>query len=48
MSRIPYWNISYGILIDAFALVAVVIFVYGIQMHWKRIRQGKVRLRAQD
>ncbi|WP_419662698.1 Eqo4: ETF:quinone oxidoreductase [Desulfosarcina variabilis str. Montpellier] len=46
MSRIPYWNISYGILIDAFALVAVVIFVYGIQMHWKRIRQGKVRLRA--
>lgn len=45
MTRIPYWNISYGILIDAFALVAVVIFAYGIQVHWKRIRQGKVRLR---
>ena len=46
MARIPYWNINYGILIDAFALVAVAIFVYGIQMHWKRIRQGKVRLRT--
>jgi len=46
MARIPYWNIDYGILIDAFALVAVAIFVYGIQMHWKRIQQGKVRLRT--
>ena len=47
MARIPYWNINYGILIDVFALVAVAIFAYGIQMHWTRIRQGKVRLRAQ-
>ncbi len=46
MARIPYWNISYGILIDAFALVAVAFFAYGIHGHWTRIRQGKVRLRT--
>ncbi len=46
MTRIPYWNIDYGLLIDAFALVAAVFFVYGFYRHWQRIRQGKVRVRS--
>ncbi|MGD9611201.1 MAG: heterodisulfide reductase-related iron-sulfur binding cluster, partial [Desulfovibrionaceae bacterium] len=45
MTRIPYWNISYGILIDLFALVAVIVFARGAYGHWQRIRNGKVRLR---
>ncbi|BBO79482.1 iron-sulfur-binding protein [Desulfosarcina ovata subsp. sediminis] len=45
MTRIPYWNISYGILIDLFALVAVIVFARGAYGHWLRIRQGKVRVR---
>ncbi|KGO32933.1 MAG: (Fe-S)-binding protein [Desulfoprunum sp.] len=44
--RIPYWNISYGILIDTVALVAVIVFVFGLHGHWKRIRLGKVRIRS--
>ena len=44
MGRIPYWNINFGILIDAFAVPMIVIFVYGMYGHWKRIRQGKVRV----
>ena len=44
MERIPYWNIDFGILIDAFAVLMVIIFAYGIYGHWKRICQGKVRI----
>ena len=44
MGRIPYWNINLGILIEAFAVPMIVIFAYGMYGHWKRIRQGKVRI----
>ncbi len=44
MGRTPYWNIDLGILIDLFALPMIVIFFYGMYGHWKRIRQGKVRV----
>jgi Fe-S oxidoreductase/nitrate reductase gamma subunit len=46
MIRIPYWNISYGMLIDAFALPAVALLIYGLYGHWQKIRQGKVRLKS--
>jgi Fe-S oxidoreductase/nitrate reductase gamma subunit len=46
MIRIPYWNISYGMLIDAFALPAMAVLVYGLYGHWKKIGQGKVRLKS--
>ncbi|QTA92893.1 heterodisulfide reductase-related iron-sulfur binding cluster [Desulfonema magnum] len=45
MGRIPYWNISYGILIDAFAIPFVALFVYGMYRWWKLIRQGRARIR---
>ena len=41
MTRTPYWNISYGILIDLFAIVAAAILIYGLYGHWKRLQQGK-------
>jgi len=41
MTRIPYWNINYGILIDVFAIPAMVLLVYGLYGHWKRIQLGK-------
>ena len=44
MGRTPYWNIDLGILIDAFAVPMVIIFGYGMYGHWKRIRQGKIRV----
>lgn len=43
--RIPYWNISYGILIDLFAIPAMVVFVYGLYGHYRKIRSGKERLK---
>jgi len=46
MERTPYWNIHLGILIDAFSVLMVVIFAYGMYGHWKRIRQGKVRINS--
>ncbi|MDX9788966.1 MAG: heterodisulfide reductase-related iron-sulfur binding cluster [Desulfobacterales bacterium] len=45
MGRIPYWNISYGLLIDAFALPAVALLVYGLYAHWKKIQHGKERVK---
>ncbi|OIN96596.1 MAG: fumarate reductase subunit, partial [Deltaproteobacteria bacterium CG1_02_45_11] len=41
MNRIPYWNISYGIIIDLLAVPALAIFIYGLFRQWKRIRQGQ-------
>jgi Fe-S oxidoreductase/nitrate reductase gamma subunit len=41
MTRIPYWNINYGILIDVFAIPAMALLIYGLYGHWKRIQQGK-------
>ncbi|MBT1075801.1 heterodisulfide reductase-related iron-sulfur binding cluster [Geobacter grbiciae] len=45
MERIPYWNISYGLLIDLLSIPAMAVFGYGIYRHWKRIRQGKASVR---
>ena len=45
MERVPYWNISYGLLIDFLSLPAMVVFGYGIYRHWSRIRQGKASIR---
>ena len=41
MTRIPYWNITNGIFIDVFAIPAMIILVYGLYGHWKRIQLGK-------
>lgn len=43
MTRTPYWNIEFGILIDAIALPLMALFIYGLYRHWKRIRRGKPR-----
>ena len=45
MERVPYWNISLGLLIDFLSLPALAVFGYGIYGHWKRIRQGKANLK---
>ncbi|WP_243689135.1 hypothetical protein [Geotalea toluenoxydans] len=45
MERVPYWNISFGLLIDILSLPALAIFGYGIYRHWLRIRQGKASVR---
>lgn len=41
MGRVPYWNISYGLLIDLLSIPAMAVFAYGIYGHWRRIKQGK-------
>ncbi|WP_027716137.1 (Fe-S)-binding protein [Desulfuromonas sp. TF] len=45
MERVPYWNISFGLLIDLLSIPAMAIFVYGLYRHWKRIKQGRSRIR---
>lgn len=45
MERIPYWNISYGLLIDLLSLPVLALFGYGIYLHWRRIRQGKANIK---
>ncbi|MBI5588861.1 MAG: 4Fe-4S dicluster domain-containing protein [Deltaproteobacteria bacterium] len=45
MPRVPYWNINYGLLIDALAIPMMAVFLYGLYRHWARIRQGKARIR---
>lgn len=44
MGRVPYWNISYGWLIDLLSLPAMAIFAYGVYCHFRLIRQGKARI----
>ena len=46
MERTPYWLIQNGVLIDLLALPVVVIFGYGVYLHWQRIRKGETRLRV--
>lgn len=43
MGRVPYWNISFGIVIDLLAVPLLVIFLYGLYGHWKRIKQGMAK-----
>ena len=45
MGRVPYWNVSLGIIIDLLAVPVAAVFIYGLYLHWKRIRQGQVRLK---
>ena len=44
MGRVPYWNISYGLMIDLLSIPAMAIFAYGIYCHWRRIKQGRTRI----
>ena len=44
MGRVPYWNISYGIVIDLLAAPVFAIFLYGLYGHWKHIKQGKAEI----
>jgi len=44
MGRVPYWNISYAVVIDFLAVPLLIIFLYGLYGHWKRIKQGKAKL----
>lgn len=44
MGRVPYWDISYGVIIDLLAIPVFAVFAYGIYRHWKRIKQGKRRI----
>jgi uncharacterized iron-regulated membrane protein len=41
MDRVPYWNISYGIVIDLLAIPVIALLVYGFYIYWKRIGKGK-------
>jgi len=42
MARIPYWQIERGILMDLLAIPVIVIFCYGLYLHWNRIRGGQI------
>jgi len=44
MERVPYWNISYGLLIDFLSIPAMAVFAYGIYCHWRHIKQGRARI----
>lgn len=44
MGRIPYWNISYGILIDVLAIPVMGILGFGLYRCWKRIARGKDKI----
>jgi len=44
MARVPYWNISYGLVIDLLAIPMFAIFIYGLYRYWKRINKGKDRI----
>ena len=45
MQRTPYWLIDYGVLIDLLAIPVIIIFCYGIYLHWRNIRKGEVGFR---
>ncbi|MGV8073490.1 MAG: (Fe-S)-binding protein [Syntrophobacteraceae bacterium] len=44
MARIPYWNISYGPIIDMLAVPLIIIWVYAMIRIWKRIMAAKPEL----
>ena len=44
MSRIPYWNIQYGIIIDLMGIPVFCLLGYGFYRYWMRIRVGKDRI----
>lgn len=43
MGRVPYWNISYGMIIDLLAIPTFFLFFYGLYRYWIRIGYGKDR-----
>jgi Fe-S oxidoreductase/nitrate reductase gamma subunit len=45
MERTPYWLIQNGVFIDLLAFPAMVVFGYGVYLHWRRIKKGETRLR---
>lgn len=45
MDRIPYWNISYGVIIDLLAIPVTAILIYGFYLQWKKISQGSMRVK---
>lgn len=45
MQHTPYWNINGGVWIDLLALIAVIIFGYGVRRHWLKIKNGEERFR---
>ncbi|CCK78668.1 (Fe-S)-binding protein [Desulfobacula toluolica] len=44
MARVPYWNISYGVIIDLLSIPVFLIFLYGLYLQWKLIEKGKLRI----
>lgn len=44
MARVPYWNISYGIIIDFLSIPIFIIFLYGLYLQWQLIKRGKLRV----
>lgn len=44
MPRVPYWNISYGLIIDLLAIPVLIVFLYGLYLQWQRIKKGKLRV----
>ena len=44
MSRIPYWNIQYGFIIDLMGIPVFCLLGYGFYRYWMRIRVGKDRI----
>ena len=45
MSRIPYWNIDYGFLIDLLFVPALLVCGYGFYRQWKRLRLDGLKLK---
>ncbi|MBF0529412.1 MAG: fumarate reductase subunit, partial [Deltaproteobacteria bacterium] len=43
--RIPYWNISYGVLMDVLAVPIFAIFFSGLYSHYRKIRKGREQLK---
>lgn len=44
MGRVPYWNISYGMTIDALSIITFSFFFYGVYRLWKRMECGRDRV----
>jgi Fe-S oxidoreductase/nitrate reductase gamma subunit len=45
MQRTPYWLIDYGVLIDLLAIPVIIIFFYGVYLHYRKILNGEAGFR---